>query len=183
MQQRHRVCVHYRLYIHIYNQAHAHTHTYTHTHTPTYLYTHITNTYMHTHTQGTERTCAADNMPQRGRVCAYGRVYIHIHNQAHAHTPTYTHTHTHTYLYTHKTNTYMYTHTRYCTYTRGRQHVAASITPASLIINTHEWLIYTYMHVQQVLRVHARQTTCSSDVDYARFADLTTGFSPAERCH
>ena len=36
------------------------------------------------------------------------------------------------------------------------------------------------MCIQQVLRVHARQTTCSSDVDYARIADLTTGFSPAE---
>jgi len=36
------------------------------------------------------------------------------------------------------------------------------------------------MYVLQVLRIHARQTTCSSDVDYARIADLTTGFSPAE---
>jgi len=33
---------------------------------------------------------------------------------------------------------------------------------------------------EKVLRIHARQTVCAADVDYARIADLTTGFSPAE---
>ena len=33
---------------------------------------------------------------------------------------------------------------------------------------------------EKVLRVHARQTTTSSDVDFARLADLTAGFAPAE---
>jgi len=33
---------------------------------------------------------------------------------------------------------------------------------------------------EKVLRVHARQTAVSSDIDFGRIADLTVGFSPAE---